>query len=1400
MTPITRRKRSAHSLVALFLCAANCANVPDSCAAAVETWADKGLATTDGLTVWLDGAKQNDARRHLKQPELRTGDAIDRWFDASGNHLDVLRGDVDSRPKFRREGELGLITFDGEKASLSADGLKKSFDELTIFVVAAPQNNQGNFRAILAMNARNRDDYQTGINIDQGPSTSTKFSVINVEGAGFGGVRNLMTKPAAFRHWERICLRSVVGKGGTSLVVNGEPAESRDRAPSKIEMDQLVIGGRFYGGGLVGIRGIWTGEIAEVLIYDRKLSDDELKAVDRYLADKYASAQPIPELAGAPGTKPLRAVEDPPALQVFVPGFAVKELPVDLPNINNLLYREDGKLVALGYNGNVYLLSDTDGDGLEDKAHVFFENKGQLRAPIGMALTPPGYAKGRGVFVPSKGKCSLIVDTNGDDVADEEIVIAEGWKEASHGVDSLGIDVDRRDGSVYFGLGCESFTNAYILGADGKGAYNIDSERGTIMRIAPDLKSRKVVATGIRFPVGIRLNHAGDLFCTEQEGATWLSNGNPYDELLHIDLQAKRHYGFPPRHPRHLPNVIDEPSVFDYGPQHQSTCGMNFNEPVNGGPNFGPEWWRHDAFVTGYSRGKLYRTQITKTRMEYVAQNQLFASANMLLADACITPDGALLVAAHSGAPDWGSGPSGKGKLYKVVYANKEAPIPVLAWAQSPHEVRVVFDRQVDPETLKDIAAKATIDRGQFVAAGDRFESLRPGYAVVDRQVATPRFDQKILGAQLTPDRRVLILSTAQHTSAMNYGLVLPGLGRPTKFTDGELPQLPETDLQYDLNGVEVAWQPEIADKTPDLPPTWSGWLPHLNLDASRALTVGSSVHNKLWHEITRAGTLTLRTQLQLKDMLRPAVQPGSTIDYQWPAETVTLSLGSNDLEFEISFDGKPADVQNRVREDGSQVFFANIKIPPGAADTHPLEVRLRTNGSKGAPQFWISYQTNEEIHHPRSLQTRRFLLPWASATKQAEMVIDNRSMPQLKGGNWLRGKQVFFGEQAGCSKCHKVRGEGNSIGPDLSNLTQRDYASVLRDISEPSFAINPDYVSHSVTLGDGRSLVGTLGNKGGQLVVTDTNAKQVVLDRGDIESIKPSPTSIMPQGLPKLIGADNLRDLLTFLLVEPPKMPIYGEQAPPPARSIEEVTAVLAGADTSAKARPIHVVLVTGPKDHGPGEHDYPAWKKEWKELLSMASDIRVSTVDDWPTVDHLNSADVLVFYQQGKWTPERAANVDKFLARGGGLVYIHFAVDGGNDAPGFADRIGLAWRGGQSKFRHGPLDVDFASGESHPIARNFTKVHFHDESYWNLVGDAKRAKLLATGNEENAPQPLFWTLEEGRGRVFVSIPGHFSWTFDDPLFRVLLLRGIAWTAREPVDRFNDLVTPGARVAPATK
>ncbi|MEX2172482.1 MAG: ThuA domain-containing protein [Pirellulales bacterium] len=1387
--------------------------VSPAIAAEPPRWADAKLPVKDGLAVWLDAAAQNAARKGRNEPPIANDAPLAEWLDASGAELNLTQPDAKLQPRLQLVGDVALVSFDAGGAHLSADKLGQQFDNLTVFLVTAPYSNEGNFRGMISIRAAGGNDYTTGINIDQGPNPTARFDTINVEGAGFGGVQNLFTQPGEFARLRRLCLTSSVGKQGVALRVDGEPNGKRDRAAGKMRMNQLVVGARIYGGGEQP-QGFYAGAIAEVLIYDRVLSDTERAAVDGYLAAKYSGIETVPPPSG--GARPIARVPNPPDVQMHVPGFTVRELPLELPNINNVQYRPDGKLVAVAYNGNVYLLTDTDNDGLEDHAELFFENKGDIRSPIGMDLTPPNYERGQGVFVATKSSFVLIADADGDDQAEKPIVIATGWPESFHNVDALGVAVDPRDHAVYFGLGTPNFADAYVRTPEGKSLYKLDGEKGTIMRVAPDLKSREIVATGIRFPVALRFNPRGDLFCTDQEGATWLANGNPFDELLHIE--KGRHYGFPPRHPRHLPDVIDEPSVFDYRPQHQCACGLNFNEPTIDGTFFGPDWWRGDAIVTGYSRGKLYRTKLARTASGYVAQNQLIGTMRMMPPDACVAPDHSLVVAAHSGGPDWGSGPGGMGKLYKIEHADREAPAPALVWAQTPHEVRIAFDRPLDPATLKELASRIAISGGEYADAAERFESVRPGYAVVERQLRSQRIPIDVYNVQLTADRRTLILSTAPHSAAVTYAAALPGLApkegvagvaaqrspqqetspSPSPLRGGargggsapELPQLPDVDVQYDLCGVEATWHPGGGEAT------WQGWLPHLETNVARDFTQRSADHDALWSGLDEDGVLTLRTSLNLRDMLRPAVQPGEKLDYEWPAEVVTLTLTSN-CPIEATLDSEPA---ARSRQDNS--YTAQFTLPAGEDKTrnYSLKVAVIKDPKRNEIDrpdrlsLTIHYHTAEDPR-PRALQLTRLLLPWAKSLDAPVEAIDNRTLAELKGGNWLRGRAEFFSEQAACSKCHAIRGEGATVGPDLSNLPHRDYASVLRDITQPSFAINPDHTSQIITLATGRVLTGTTRTVDGQLIVTQQDATEVTVARDDIDSIEPSSKSIMPEEIHTLLGPDRLRDLLTFLLVEPPHMPVYGELTPPSPRPIEEVERVLAGSETNIEKKPMHVVLVAGPKDHGLGEHDYPAWQHSWQQLLEMSDGVRVTTADNWPNPKDIETADVMVFYQRGDWTPDRARAIDPYLKRGGGLVYIHWAVDGRDDAAGFAQRIGIAWGAG-SKFRHGPLDIEFVPGSAHPIARNFRHVHFHDESYWNGIGDRTRIELLATGIEENQPQPLFWTTEPTGGRVFVSIPGHFSWTFDDPLFRVLLLRGIAWAAGEPVDRFNELATPGARIS----
>src|SRR5205814_2391229 len=110
---------------------------------------------------------------------------------------------------------------------------------------------------------------------------------------------------------------------------------------------------------------------------------------------------------------------------------------------------------------------------------------------------------------------------------------------------------------------------------------------------------------------------------------------------------------------------------------------------------------------------------------------------------------------------------------------------------------------------LRDLVRQVTIEYGKYVRAGDRFESLRPGYDAVFRQLNAPRWELPVLSAQVTPDRRTLSLTTAPHREAVHYAVTLPGMGRPEKPLPGagELPQYAAVDLDYDLCGVEAAWE-----------------------------------------------------------------------------------------------------------------------------------------------------------------------------------------------------------------------------------------------------------------------------------------------------------------------------------------------------------------------------------------------------------------------------------------------------------------------------------------------------------------------------------------------------------------------------------------------------------------
>ncbi len=286
----------------------------------------------------------------------------------------------------------------------------------------------------------------------------------------------------------------------------------------------------------------------------------------------------------------------------------------------------------------------------------------------------------------------------------------------------------------------------------------------------------------------------------------------------------------------------------------------------------------------------------------------------------------------------------------------------------------------------------------------------------------------------------------------------------------------------------------------------------------------------------------------------------------------------------------------------------------------------------------------------------------------------------------------------------------------------------------------------------------------------------------------------------------------------------------PPAPRGKAEVQAALAKAPklNEKDLKPLNVVLVAFRKDHGANEHDYPLWQQRWQLLLGGtkqspadatqvtlyqpaspaktypgAKNVTVSTAWGFPSDEQLAKADLVVLHCYVPWEPKNIAALKAYLARGGGLVLVHPACIAPTTpiVPAITELTGLAWEYGYTGFRHGAMDMKITAPDD-PICLGLPgRVHFMDEAYWPLRGDRGKVKVLATSDEQDRegnakPEPIFWTYQYGKGRCYGCILGHYTWTFDDPYMRMLLLRGMAWAAGSSPYRFDPLVLEGAPLA----
>ncbi|OAI52783.1 hypothetical protein AYO47_05955 [Planctomyces sp. SCGC AG-212-M04] len=130
-------------------------------------------------------------------------------------------------------------------------------------------------------------------------------------------------------------------------------------------------------------------------------------------------------------------------------------------------------------------------------------------------------------------------------------------------------------------------------------------------------------------------------------------------------------------------------------------------------------------------------------------------------------------------------------------------------------------------------------------------------------------------------------------------------------------------------------------------------------------------------------------------------------------------------------------------------------------------------------------------------------------------------------------GKTAFLKR---CAICHQIGTEGAKVGPQLDGVGIRGIDRLLEDILDPNRNVDAAFRSSAIALNDGRILIGLKRREeGADIVFANNEGKEFRVPSADIEEMKLSPTSLMPGNLGESIPAEEMADILAWLLTQKP-------------------------------------------------------------------------------------------------------------------------------------------------------------------------------------------------------------------------------------------------------------------------
>jgi len=606
---------------------------------------------------------------------------------------------------------------------------------------------------------------------------------------------------------------------------------------------------------------------------------------------------------------------------------------------------------------------------------------------------------------------------------------------------------------------------------------------GYILRTDPEGKSVEMVSSGYRNQYDMAFNPDGELF-TYDADMEW-DVGSPWYRPTRVNhVTSGSEFGWRSgtgKWPADYPDSLG--SVVDIGPG--SPTGVVFGT----GAKF-PEKYQRALFISDWSYGTIYAVHLSPDGSSYVGEAEKFALAQPLpVTDMVIHPtDGSMYVAI--------GGRKTQSGLYRITYTGAESTEPAKPIANDEglesRELRYSLER------LHGAQSKYTLDLAwPYLGHPDR--AIRYAARVAIEHQPVEWWAERALAEENPVALTHAVIALARNGKPEHHDGAIAALNR---IDWNSLNDSQRLDLlrAYQLvfirlgKGTDEARKSVLA-KFDGLYPNKSG---RLNQELCRQLVY-----------LEAPGVVTRTLALLDKSLTQE--------------EQISYLLSLMELKKDWSPETRKAYFNwftKLASSRGGKSFIGFIRnIRQGAIDT-------LSDQEKVALKEVIEAKF-EAADPAASGPPRPFVQKWKVDDLVAEL--DEK----LEHRNFEKGRELF--SAANCFKCHRVRLEGGSTGPDLTGIAGRfSNRNLLESVIEPAKVVSDQYEKMQFQMIDGRVIEGRVINLNGDNLMVLTNMYDpdsiVAVKRGEVEESQVSKTSMMPEGLLDTLTKDEILDLMAYL------------------------------------------------------------------------------------------------------------------------------------------------------------------------------------------------------------------------------------------------------------------------------